>query len=315
MGFKVNTNIDALNAYYALKSVTDDTVKSQTRLSTGKKINHVWDDTSGFNIGKSLETKAKVMKSVQSNIGSAKDMLSTAESSLLNIKDILTTIETKLSDASNPTSNRESIAKDIEALTEEIAGMLKNTKFNNTSLLVGTSAGASALSSNGAFAFQVSDDTNDKLLLNYASGLGSSAATDTGTDAGSLFIGANLANALSSMAAVATAGVSTDAGTKEIEFATAIASLGLTGGALATFKTAIDDSLQKIGNLAQRLDARDDFMNVAVANAESNYSRLFDADYALEQLNVTKGQIMQQAGIQMMSQLSTAPQQVLSLFQ
>jgi len=102
--------------------------------------------------------------------------------------------------------------------------------------------------------------------------------------------------------------------TSDTQYAQAILSLGGSGNALATFKSAIDEALQRIGNLAQRLDAKNEFLNVAIANAESNYSRLFDADFALEQLNVAKGQLMQQSGVAMLAQLNMAPQMVLQLF-
>lgn len=307
MGFKVNTNVDALNAYYALRATTEKTVKSQLRLATGKQINHVWDDTSGFNIGKSLETKFKVMKSVQTNVNAAKDMLSTAESALLNIKDLLTTIETKISDASNPTANRESIARDITALANEIGSILKNTKYNDTNLLVGEAAATTNIAS-GAFSFQVSDTFEDRLLLNYAADIATSNAVNVGGQVGNIRITTTLANALSSMINVSVGR------TSDTQYAQAILSLGGSGNALATFKSAIDEALQRIGNLAQRLDAKNEFLNVAIANAESNYSRLFDADFALEQLNVAKGQLMQQSGVAMLAQLNMAPQMVLQLF-
>lgn len=321
MAFKVNTNIDALNAYFALKNTTNKTIKAQTAISTGLRINHVWDDTSGFNIGKALDVKARIMESVQGNIGSAKDMLSTAEAALLKIKDHLTTIETKVVDASNPVSKKEAIAKDIRSLALELAQIFKNTKFNETSLLIGTAAAATSLQSPGAFGFQVSDDlTDQRLHLDFAVGLSSHTAYSFGTTTGALltdnyFLSSDIAAALDSMIIVGQDGMT------EVEYSTMIASLSLASfadvdkSAITRIKEQVDTALQKIGNFAQRLEAKEEFFDVAVANAKSNYSRLFDADFAMEQLRVTRGQIMQQAGIAMLAQLSAQPQQVLALFQ
>jgi len=87
MGFQIATNIGALKAYNALSSLNARTQKAQLRLATQKRINSVADDTSGFNVGKSLDQKVKLMQAAQGNVGSAKDMLATAESQLISIKD------------------------------------------------------------------------------------------------------------------------------------------------------------------------------------------------------------------------------------
>ncbi len=79
-------------------------------------------------------------------------------------------------------------------------------------------------------------------------------------------------------------------------------------------KAAVTESLGSIGNLTQRLDIKDETLNTSIANAEASISRLFDADMAMEQLNATRGSILQQAGTAMLAQLNFAPQQVLQLF-
>jgi flagellin len=73
-------------------------------------------------------------------------------------------------------------------------------------------------------------------------------------------------------------------------------------------------SLGKIGNLLQTLDSRSDYLTSAIANNTATISGIFDADMAEEQLNATKGSIAGQVGMSIMSQLNTAPQQLLTLF-
>ncbi|HEX2963089.1 MAG TPA: flagellar biosynthesis protein FliC, partial [Ignavibacteriales bacterium] len=80
--FQINTNIGALDAYNALNKANSEGMKAQLRLASRKRINSVADDVSGYNVGKSLDSKVQLMKSAQGNIGSAKNMLSTAESAL-----------------------------------------------------------------------------------------------------------------------------------------------------------------------------------------------------------------------------------------
>jgi len=81
-----------------------------------------------------------------------------------------------------------------------------------------------------------------------------------------------------------------------------------------TFRNNIKTSLGYIGNRAQTFDSREEFITAAKLNNTATISRFFDADMAMEQLNVTKGQIGIQIGTAMLSQVNVAPQSLLSLF-
>jgi flagellin len=126
-----------------------------------------------------------------------------------------------------------------------------------------------------------------------------------------LYIDNNIGAAIASFIAV-------DSANGDATSATAIASLAgsgsFDGSQIDKIEKEVNKSLLKIGNLVQRLDAKDEFLTVAVANATATVSRLFDADMAMEQLNATKGSILQQAATAMLSQLNSAPQQVMQLF-
>lgn len=290
MGFRIATNVDAHQALNNLARANQMTVNSQMRLATGKRINSVGDDTSGYNIGKSLEGRLQVMKSAQFNIASAKNLLSTAEGSLSGVNDLLIKIEGKMSDATNPTADRSRIADDIKALATEIQSTLESTKFNNTSLLSGTGAA-------GGFTFQIGPELSaDRMKLDFAESLLSGTTTATN-------INQSISN-LKSVSADNIAGYDSSA------------SMGLQSLSqnLSSLKSAVSSALGKIGNFSQRLDIKDDVLNTAITNTQSSYSRIFDADMAMEQLNATRGSIIGQAGFAMVSQLNSAPGQVLSLF-
>ncbi|MBI2416490.1 MAG: flagellar biosynthesis protein FliC [Ignavibacteriales bacterium] len=283
MGFRINTNVDALNAYYALAKVNKETATSQLRLASGKRINNVADDTSGFNIGKSLEGKIAVMKAAQNNVSGAKNLLSTAEGSLLSANDLLIKIEGKLSDATNPTADRAAIADDVKSLANEIQSILETTKFNNTTLLTGSG------DAKAGFQFQVGNAYTDKITLDFAQAILSGSATG---------FNASLSNfknvGMSSLTTTAT-----------------ITSLQSN---LSSLKSEVTNSLGKIGNFVQRLDIKEETLNISMSNAQASFSRLFDADMAMEQLSATRGSILGQAATSMVSQLNSAPNAVLSLF-
>lgn len=274
--FQIATNIGALKAYNALAKLNSQAEKAQLRLATQKRINSVADDTSGFNIGKALESKVSLMKSAQKNVGSAKDMLATAEGQLVAIRDMITNIKSKIADAGNASADLNALQLDIKAITAEITSGITNTKFND-SVLLGTAAAT-------GFTFQTGAASADTLAIDYADNIASTFGASSGQ-----------IDALTSSAARA-------------DFTALETNLN-------AFEATITDSLGKVGNYMQRLDAKDDFLTVAIANSEASVSRLFDADMAMEQLNATKASIGGQAATAMLSQLNAAPQQILQLFQ
>jgi flagellin len=290
MGFQINTNIGALKAYNALSNLNSKTQKAQLRLATQKRINSVADDTSGFNVGKALDQKVKLMQAAQGNVGSAKDMLATAESQLISIKDMLTQIRSKVADASNPAADKAAIANDIKSIGLEIDSTFATTKFNDTNLLMSGASGTGT-----GFSFQTGAASTDTLNVNYGSFIGGNVNVAT-TDGGSAEdVHASVKAGLDAILAVTST------------------TIGGMGTELDNFETKVDGALGAIGNYVQRLDAKDDSLTSAIANSQASVSRLFDADMAQEQLNATRSSIGGQAATAMLAQLNFAPQAVLQL--
>ncbi|MFO7446338.1 MAG: flagellin [Ignavibacteriaceae bacterium] len=180
MAFSINTNLGALEAYNALAKVNKQTQNAQLRLATQKRINSVADDTSGYRVGKELEGKVNLMKAAQGNIGSAKDMLSTAESALSSINDLLNQIKGKVADSNDPTKNLSALASDIIALGDEIKSMFTNTKFNETALLSG-----STLPGSGNFIFKTGETESTTVNFGTLNTLNLGSITTGGTGAAS----------------------------------------------------------------------------------------------------------------------------------
>jgi len=160
MPFQINTNVNALEAYNALAEVNAKTNKAQLRLASQLRINSVADDTSGYRVGKELQGKVSLMQAAQGNLGAAVDTLSTAESALSSINDLLIQIKGKIAEANDPTKNLTALANDINALGDEISAIFSNTKFNDTTLLSGSS-----LPSASNFVFQTGE--TEKTTINF----------------------------------------------------------------------------------------------------------------------------------------------------
>jgi flagellin len=129
---------NAFHAYNLLKSQKLKEEKAQLRLATQKKINSVADDTSGYNVGKSLESKMAVQNGQLNNAQSAIDYLSTAESGLNQVSELLSSISAKANDAEDPAKDRGNIAADINALAAEVDNIMKSTRVAGRNVLAKT---------------------------------------------------------------------------------------------------------------------------------------------------------------------------------
>ena len=275
MPFSVNTNLGALQAYNALAKVNAQTEKAQLRLATTKKINSVADDTSGYNVGKRLESQTQIQKAQLNNVSSAKNYLSTAEAALQQINDYFTQIVGKQIDAKDPLKDTAAIAKDIRTLAAEIDSILKSTNINGAQLLASTD--------------------------------GSTAVTSPSYDVG----GTSLTMDFASASYLASATLATAVGTTNLQSTTDATVLAFD---TTTVAANVRSALGRLGNLSQALDSREAYLTSAIANNTLTIGKIFDADMAFEQLNATKGQIGTQIGVSMLAQLNSAPSTLLSLF-
>ncbi|HIE4214632.1 TPA: FliC/FljB family flagellin [Proteus mirabilis] len=92
--------------------------------------------------------------------------------------------------------------------------------------------------------------------------------------------------------------------------------LNVKDNALATLDTAIskvDESRSKLGAIQNRFESTINNLNNTVNNLSASRSRILDADYATEVSNMSKNQILQQAGTAVLAQANQVPQTVLSL--
>ncbi|HEJ9514406.1 TPA: FliC/FljB family flagellin [Proteus mirabilis] len=92
--------------------------------------------------------------------------------------------------------------------------------------------------------------------------------------------------------------------------------LNVKDDALATLDNAIskvDESRSKLGAIQNRFQSTINNLNNTVNNLSASRSRILDADYATEVSNMSKNQILQQAGTAVLAQANQVPQTVLSL--
>ena len=140
MGFRINTNVAAMNAHGSSVMNNRNLDDSLAKLSSGLRINKAADDASGLVIANSLRNQANSLGQAVSNGNDAIGLIQTADGALNEYSKILDTIKTKsvqaASDGQN-TASRAAIQKDIGRLMEELNVIAKTTSFNGQKLLSG----------------------------------------------------------------------------------------------------------------------------------------------------------------------------------
>ena len=141
MGFRINTNIAAMNAHRNSSRTNANLDKSLQSLSSGLRINTAADDASGLAIANSLRAQASGLGQAINNANDGIGVTQTADGALEEYENIVNTVRTKAiqaaSDGQN-TDSRAAIQRDIDKLLEEAQNIATTTSFNGQQLLDGS---------------------------------------------------------------------------------------------------------------------------------------------------------------------------------
>ncbi|MCX5864200.1 MAG: flagellin [Deltaproteobacteria bacterium] len=188
MGFRINTNIDAMTSHRNMLGTSGALSKSLERLSSGLRINRAADDASGMTIADSLRAQGSGLGQAMKNAGDAISLVQVADGALDESINIVNTIRTKAIQAASDGQNtvsRAAIQADVNKLLEEMNIIADTTAFNGQTLLKGNFINKS---------FQVGAYANQTVSVSIgnadASHVGSLATLSTAADiagGGSLF--------------------------------------------------------------------------------------------------------------------------------
>ncbi len=275
----INTNVQSLNAQRNLSASSGSLSTSMQRLSSGLRVNSAKDDAAGLAIAERMNAQVKGMNVAIRNANDGISLAQTAEGALGKIGDNLQRMRelaVQSANDTNGTSDRTALNTEYQALANENARVISSTEFNGQKLLNGTGG------SSGAFNFQV----------------GAESAADN-------------------QITVTTTNVATAMGTNTQG---AAATLGATGATARTAMDNLDTAIDAVttarstfGAAQNRFSSVISNLQVASENQASSRGRIMDADFAMETANLSRGQILQQAGTAMIAQANQLPQGVLSL--
>ncbi|WP_278537964.1 flagellin domain-containing protein [Delftia acidovorans] len=289
MASTINTNLISLNAQRNLNTSQSSLSTTMQRLSSGLRVNSAKDDAAGLAIAERMNAQVRGMNVAMRNANDGISMAQTAEGALSKIGENLQRMRELAVQAANDTNgsnDRSSLDKEFKQLSQEIARVVSSTQFNGRQLL---NTAAAAI-------FQVGANTgSDNQIQLDAVDLSAGSALDVVTTA----TPATLNGALGSLL-----GTSTDAAAARSSMAAIDTALDQVNNTRATFGAAQNRFEAVIANL-----------QVASENTAASRSRIMDADFAAETANLSRTQILQQAGTAMVAQANQLPQSVLKLIQ
>ena len=280
MGIRINTNIGSLNAQRHLYNTTNKFQKSMERLSSGLRINRSGDDAAGLAISESLKSDIRALQQASRNAADGISMVQVAEGSLDEVNNILLRLRELAQQSATETIGSEErgyLDQEFQALLDEIDRISGTSEFNGTKLLDGSAN-----------------------ILNVQVGIGSDAATSA--------VPIDLTQTMSAVELGLTNGTVNILGTNgdqaRIAIDYIIAATDVVSTVRAGFGTAQNRMESTIRNLGMSAE------NLSAAN-----SRIRDVDVALETSNMTSLQILQQAGVSILSQANMTSQLALNLLQ
>jgi flagellin len=138
---RIGSNIGAMYSLQSLLDINNKLAATQTRLSTGKRINSAADDPAGLTIATKMNARSQGLRVVMDNISDSKNMLSVAESGLSKLTDILVQMRSKANQAASDTLGtveRQTIQSQLQAFAAQVDDIINETKWNGVKLLDGS---------------------------------------------------------------------------------------------------------------------------------------------------------------------------------
>jgi flagellin len=314
----VNTNIASLNAQRNLSTSQMSLSTSMQRLSSGLRVNSAKDDAAGLAIAERMSAQVRGMNVAVRNANDAISLTQTAEGALGKIGDNMQRMRelaVQARNATNSDGDKANLQKEFLQLQEEIKRTMEGTKFNGKVLFAAEGADLE---------FQIGADTNAEARITLA---GAELTGGTSGEAGAMITAYDDATddagrdaaAINIMATVVDTEWTTGAtgiGIAAVDSANADASTADIDSAINLLDKAMDivnDKRAVFGAAQNRFEAVISSLQVNAENQAAARGRIMDADFATETSNLSRSQILQQAGTAMVAQANQLPQQVLSL--
>jgi len=315
MAMTVRTNVASISAQKTLGRTSQGLQKTLGRISSGLRIQSAADDAAGLGVATNMETARTSYSQAMRNANDGISVIQTAEGATDETTDILQRMRELAVQSSSETledGERAYIQKEAAQLSSEMERIANVTEFNSTQLTDGT---------NTSLAVQVGIDGDANSQIDITLGdlrvtaLEIRVVTFSADTAGTVSFTASGGTA----ATTATGALGNSAATVIASTASLVIDLSTSERASASL-AEIDEALDTVnsyradyGAVQNRLDSAVNSAQNYSENLASAESQIRDADFAAETSEMTKQQIMSQAGIAALSQAKNINQSVVSL--
>jgi len=305
MGLRIQTNVQSIFSQRQLGLSTARLNSHLEKLASGSRINKAADDAAGLAISENLRSEVRGMQQARRNAQDGISLVQTAEGGLNEITNILSRLRElsvqSASDTIGPTE-RGFLQKEFSALKNEIDRIANSSDFNGTKLLTGRTQFPSEIEFKGnppPLEIQVGPDWNPLL-----------DGRDQQNPVNIIRVDLQDINALTE-------------GPDSLEIGNAE---NPDGARVDTKEMAqmsmekLDKAIEKVnshraslGAIQNRLQSAVNNLGIRIENLDAAKSRIKDADFAEETAGMTQQQILQQAGVAVLSQSNQLPQLALKL--
>jgi len=273
----INTNVSATYSQNAMKTNARAMSTAMEQLSTGTRVNSAKDDAAGLAIGQNMTSQIRGLNMAVRNLNDGINMMQTAEGGMIEQSNMLQRMRELAVQANNGTysnTQRSYLSLEYEALASQIQKIATETKWNDQSLLVGTSGTVGA--GTGTFTFQAGQASGQVISVTITAATGTALGLD----------GGGISTAASSAAAIALIG-------------SALEKINLQRAAIGAGINQMEYAVDNVTNIS--------------SNTTQSRSTIMDTDYAQASTQLAKTQIIQQAATAMLAQANQQAQGVLSL--
>jgi len=276
MAMVINTNVASINSQRQLTKTNNALSVSMERLSSGLRVNSAKDDAAGLAIADRMTSQIRGMTVATRNANDGISMAQTAESAMGEITNTMQ----RMRDLAVQSSNDGAVtAGDRDKLQAEFA------QLNDELTRIVTST-----------------EFNGKKIINGDLAAGADIQVGANTAADNR-ITVTIADMATTLGAVTAADITGADATNPLS---AIDEIDLA-------IEAIDTSRAELGAIQNRFTTTISNLQSSIENQSAARSRIMDADFAAETAELSRNQILQQAGTAMLSQANQAPQAVLGL--
>jgi flagellin len=279
MAVSINTNLASVRGQRAMNSASNKLNETYQRLSSGQRINRASDDAAGLAIAESLRVSQRVASVAIRNAQDGISAIAVADGALASMTQVLGRLAELAQQAGNGSYSsvqRSALQNEFQTLGSEIERIAVTTTYNGVGLLSGTSQ----------IGFQIGFDQTSvsQIALN--------------TNGGATLQKLGLAATGSSALSYSLSGTSGD-------FAQSAARAAL--GAINSAVTSLNVLRGDLGTVEARLNSAISNLSTSRENTLAAQARITDADIAVEAAELTRLNILQQAGAAVLAQANQQP--------